>query len=571
MIRSPRFLMSAVPTEFDVIVIGGGINGLTAAAYCAKVGLKTVVIERRDQVGTHSATEEWSYPGFRTSPHATSHRVGDSPCMLDLELERFGLDLVPGRFDFSMVFENGKAIVPDAWDVNRAYKAIERFSQHDANVMRDLYKALQPTIGEIWSDFIYAAPTPERWDKASQKFSKLPHVPEDWWNVTAFELVDLLFENDQIQAWKASWPHAITMPPNQKIIGPLGVILTSSSSGAKQAIGGSHQIPHAMIRCIIHYGGKVLQSCPVEKIIVEDGEAKGVILGKDSSYPEKKIFARRAIISDLSPIPTFLHLIGEDHLDKQVARVLKYEYDYDNEGLFTASFMTTELPNWKGNQFDPNMKEAWSFLCGVDNLDEFKRMISQLESGQIPDPLTALGDDFVLTLYDKTAAPTGYHNVQFWLNVPYNLRKLGGPEKWDKVSAQVLEDSIEMAERYAPGFRKTIKQKVGISPFDIFRKNPSAVLGSRHGGVAKPGQLYFDKPFLGCNAPRTPIKNLYLCNGMWPWNNTILASGYIAALELIKDLGIKRPDWWTHRPGEWFENWIDRNNMRSTVNRTFNS
>ncbi|MDA4111895.1 MAG: NAD(P)/FAD-dependent oxidoreductase, partial [Thaumarchaeota archaeon] len=64
--------MNTVPTEFDVIVVGGGVNGLTTAAYCAKVGLKTVVIERRDQVGTHAATEEWSYPGFRTSPHATS-------------------------------------------------------------------------------------------------------------------------------------------------------------------------------------------------------------------------------------------------------------------------------------------------------------------------------------------------------------------------------------------------------------------------------------------------------------------------------------------------------------------
>ncbi|MGH2639982.1 MAG: FAD-dependent oxidoreductase [Rhabdochlamydiaceae bacterium] len=70
--------MQQVPTEFDVIVIGGGICGLTAAAYLAKSGLKTVVIERRDQLGTHETTEEWSYPGFRTSPHATTQWVGQS-------------------------------------------------------------------------------------------------------------------------------------------------------------------------------------------------------------------------------------------------------------------------------------------------------------------------------------------------------------------------------------------------------------------------------------------------------------------------------------------------------------
>ncbi len=563
--------MNAIQTEFDIIVIGGGINGLTTAAYLAKTGLKVVVIERRDQVGTHAATEEWSYPGFRTSPHATSHRVGDSPCMLDLDLEKFGLELYPGRYDFSMCFANGKAIVPDAWNVNNAYKSIERFSKHDAMVFKDLYKALQPLQSQIWSNFIYAAPSLERWDKIAKEFSKLPHVPEDWWNMSAFELVDLLFEDEQIKAWKASIPHAITMPPNQKIIGPLGVLLTSGSSGAKQALGGSHQIPHALIRCIIHYGGKVLQSSDVEKIIIQDGEAKGIILGRNSSYPAKRIMARRAIVSDLSPVPTFLHLVGEDHLDKQVAWVLKYEFDYDNEGLFTSSFMTTELPNWKGNEFDPHMREVWTFLCGVENLDDFKKMIAQLESDQIPDPLTALGDDFILTLHDETAAPPGHHNVQFWLNVPYSLRKLGGPEKWDDVAPQVLEDSIEMVERYAPGFRKTIKHKVGISPLDIFRKNPSAILGSRHGGVVRPGQLYFDKPFLGCNAPRTPIKNLYICNGMWPWNNTILATGYIAALEVIKDLGVGRPSWWSHRPGEWFPMWTERNGKHSLVNRSFNS
>ncbi len=561
--------LGSVATEFDVIVVGGGINGLTSAAYCAKAGLKTVVIERRDQVGTHAATEEWSYPGFRTSPHATSHRVGDSPCMMDLDLEKFGLELYPGRFDFAMTFKDGKALVPDAWDVNNYYKALGRFSEHDAKVFADVYNALQPLQQEIWSNFIYSAPSTERWDRFVGSFSKLPHVPEDWWDLSGFELVDLLFEDDHVRAWKASIPHAITMPPTEKIIGPMGVLLTTGSFGAKQALGGSHQIPHALIRCIIHHGGKVLQSCAVERIIVEDGEAKGVVLGKNSSYPEKIILAKRAVISDLSPLPTFVHLIGEDHIDKQVIRFLKYEYDYDKEGLFTASFMTTEPPNWKGNGFDPHMREAWSFLCGVESLEDFEKMMMQLSVGKIPDPLTALGDNFVLTLYDQTAAPPGYHNVQFWLNVPYNLRKLGGPEAWDDVSSQVLEDAIEMAESYAPGFRRTVKYKVGITPLDTFRKNPSAVQSARHGGIVKPGQLYFTKPFLGCNAPRTPIRKLYLCNGAWPWNNTVLATGYIAAVELMKDLGIRLPEWWSHRPGEWFRSWVERNGLQSQVNRRF--
>ena len=217
------------------------------------------------------------------------------------------------------------------------------------------------------------------------------------------------------------------------------------------------------------------------------------------------------------------------------------------------------------------MAEVWSFLCGVENLDEFEKMIAQLNSNRMPDPLTALGDSFVLSIYDDSSVPPGYHNVQFWLNVPYSIRRLGGPEAWDDISPKVLEDTIDMVEEYAPGFRSTIKYKVGISPLDIFRKNPSAILASRHGGTVKPGQLYFNKPFLGCNAPRTPIRKLYLCNGIWPWNNTVLASGYIAAVELIKDLGIERPEWWSHRPGEWPGLWFERNHLESVVNRKFAS
>ena len=141
--------------------------------------------------------------------------------MMDLELEKFGLELYPGRYDFAMTFKDGKAIVPDAWDVNGYFRAIERLSPHDANVFKDIYIAMQPLQSSVWSDFIYSAPSPERWDRFVNQFSKLPHVPEDWWDTSGFELVDLLFKDEHVKAWRASIPHAITMPQDQKIIGPM--------------------------------------------------------------------------------------------------------------------------------------------------------------------------------------------------------------------------------------------------------------------------------------------------------------------------------------------------------------
>ncbi|MFI5450413.1 MAG: phytoene desaturase family protein, partial [Candidatus Bathyarchaeia archaeon] len=308
--------------------------------------------------------------------------------------------------------------------------------------------------------------------------------------------------------------------------------------------------------------GKILQSCEVERIIIEDGEAKGVILSKSAAYPEKKILARRAIISNLSPVPTFVNLVGEEHIGKQAYRVIKYEYDYEWHILFTSSFMTTELPNWKGNSFNPKMKDAWYFNIGADTMKEVESSFAEMASGRIPDPITALGGDYVLDLYDKSSAPPGYHNVQFWSDVPFSLRKSGGSDGWDDVTSEIVEKVADMVEEYSPGFKKTIKYKVGISPLDVYRKNPSAISGQVSGGVPKPGQLYFDRPFLGCNAPRTPIKNLYLSNGTWPFGNTNLASGYIAACEVIKDLGIARPAWWSHKTFEWYRAWAGKNGVQ---------
>ncbi|MGI0092410.1 MAG: phytoene desaturase family protein [Nitrososphaerales archaeon] len=553
--------MQTIPSEFDVIVVGGGMNGLTTAAYLAKTGLKTVVIERRDQLGTHETTEEWSYPGFRTSPHTTSHWVGHSPCMLDLDLERYGLELYPARFSRAMPFKDGTAMVPDLWDANGFFKAYKMFSENDAKVYRDVCNAIVPLHESIYMDFLYSQPSPENWDSMVEKIASLPHVPSDWWKMTGFELIDLLFEDEHIKAWAAGSANEAIYSPTFKINGPLGAILLATGAPAQQAMGGSHQVPHAMFRCIVEHGGKILQSCEVEKIIVKDGEAKGVILSKFSAYPEKKIMAKRAIISNLSPVPTFVDLIGEEHLDRQAYRILKYQYDYDWQNLFTSSFMITDLPKWNSTEFNPNMKKAWVFACGAESLRDVERSLADLVSGRIPDPITALGGDYVVSLYDETAAPPGFHNLQFWTDVPFNLRKHGGPEKWDDITDEIVDKVAEMFEGYAPGFRRTIKHKVGISPLDTFRKNPSALSGQVSGGVPKPGQLYFDRPFLGCNAPRTPIHKLYLSNGTWPFGNSNLASGYIAACEVIKDLGIQRPNWWSHRTFEWYRQWMDKNGV----------
>ena len=546
-------------TEFDAIVIGGGINGLTAAGYLAKTGLSVAVVERRDQLGAHCSTEELSTPGWKNNPHASGIWVGHSPAMLDLELERFGLDLIFPRFSRAQPFLDGTAFVPDLWDANRFYKKWRRFSEKDAKTFKDIFNRFVDLRVELLERFVYAPPSAANWDATIDLLKTIPHVPDDFLDMTGFELIDLLFENEHLKAQLAGWSHAVALEPHVRVIGPIGAILLVSAFGVQQCVGGSHQIPHALFRCIIHHGGKIFQNCTVEEVLIEDGKATGVRLGEFSSYPERILRAKKAVISNLSPVPTFLHLVGADHLDPGVVRVLQ-NYNYWGV-LYTAAFLSKAPPKWVGSDFDPDIEKAWHFNFGADTLADVEKMSYDLLGGRIPDPITFLAANFNFTMHDRKSSPAGLWNIQLWADVPGPLRSHGGIDGWDELTPEVLETCTDRLEEYAPGFRKTIVDRVGYSPADVARRNASAINGVWSAGIVEPGQLYFDRPFLGCNAPRTPIENLYLSNGVWPHSFSWLGAGHNAASVVLEDLGIKRPDWWSHKPLDWFGVWTKRNGV----------
>src|SRR5260370_42668146 len=116
----------------------------------------------------------------------------------------------------------------------------------------------------------------------------------------------------------------------------------------------------------------------------------------------------------------------------------------------------------------------------------------------------------------------------------------------------VVEVISERIDEYAPGIKKSIVSSVAYSPLEIFRRNPSAIEANFCGGNLKLGQLYLDRPFPGCGAPRTPIKNLYISNSIWPQSDSHLPTGYIAACVVAQDLGVRDQPWWTHKPLGWF-------------------
>lgn len=555
--------MPEVVTDFDVIVVGGGINGLTAAAYLAKSGLSTAVVERRDQIGTHCSTEELKVPGWKNNPHASGIWTGHSPCMMDLELEKHGLELIHPRFSRAQPFQDGTAFVPDLYDSNRTYKKWQRFNEHDAEIYKDIMNRFVEIRTELVDTFVFSPPSPENWERTVELFKSIPHIPKDFLEMTGFELLDLLFEDERLKAQMAGWSHAIAFEPEHKQIGPMGAIMLVSSFGVQQCLDGSHQIPHSLFRCIVFNGGKVLQNCTVEDIIIEDGTATGVRLSEYSSYPNRVLQANEAVISNLSVWPTWLDLIGEEHLDDRWVHTIK-QFDYESTGvLYTACFLAEEPPDWVGSDFDPDIEDAWHFNFGVESLQDVEDCFNDLSVDRMPEPLTFLAANFNFSLHDSKAAPGDKYNIQLWADVPFNLRRKGGPEIWDEINEEVLHRCRDRINEYAPGFAEdgNIVDEVGYTPLDVARRNQSAVKGVWASGVHKPGQFYLDRPFVECNPPRTPFENLYLSNGVWPVSFSWLGAGYNAAQVVMEDLGLEKPSWWRHKPGDWFDLYAERNNL----------
>ncbi len=546
--------------SYDVIVVGGGIQGLTPAAYMAKSGLKVAVFEARNEVGTNCDTEEVMRPGVRCNLHASGLTPWSSPAYTELELERFGYEPVISRsgWGYFYPFLDGTASVQHNFDAEKTYMAWRLLNEKDAKVFRDIsnYFGSNNRLVEFTHEGFYSIPNPQSFGKAIKIISECPHVPRGWEQMTGYHVLDIMFEDERIKTSLISNMVEIGPDPWLKTIGPIGAIASLFTGPGypytATAKGGSHLLPHSLYRCLIHYGGEVYQSCPVDKILVENGEANGVVLSKDSVYPGRVIKATKAVISDLTPVPTFLWLVGEEHLSQDVATAVKL-YDYEGQVLFTNYYVLNEPLHfnsfdWTNKNIDPVIeKEMYMFNFGVETSEDSARLQRCYARGELPDPPIAFGGCFRYTAIDPTQAPEGLHTVLLWADVPYNIRKWGtrklnGPGDWDVIREEYADRIEEKLAEYAPNIKTAKVERYVHTPLDINRRNQSMLFGTWSGGGLNNNQWGAGRPFPGCGAPRTPIKKLYITEVNFT-RATWLMGGYAAATAVSEDLGIVNQPW----------------------------
>ena len=543
--------MTAPRSEYDIIIVGGGINGLATGAYLQKAGLSVAIFERRDESGTFCATEEVLHPGVKLNLHASQLLPHLGPPFVDLELERFGLELLkpPGsNYGYFYPFLDGNAVLFSRRDARETYEMFKRISPKDAETYRKIVNFYGPMLPEIMHASHYTKSTDEGFLASMAMNASHPIFPRDWMWMTAFEFLDCLFENEQIRT--AVLSHTAfggVEALSSRLVGPMSVvaILTQFTvENGMTARGGSHGLTHSLVRCFVHHGGKIFYNCPVTRILIEKNQAKGVVLTTNSTYPDAEFRASRAVISNLSAPPTFLDLVGEEYLTPATRVALK-KFDYRGASLFANYYVLSEPPNFACSEKFPEVNNTFIFNFGAETMADASRLVdSVLVRDTPPDLPVAWGACFNYCIADPTQAPPGQYTVQTWADVPYDIRPLGGPEKWDDIRESYADKVEEVFARYLPNLKSAKIARYVNTPHDYVRRNPHCGGNMHPSGSVHEWQMGAGKPFPGCGAPRTPIDSLYISQSFGAGNYTYLGAAYIAACQVFDDLGGPRPDWW---------------------------
>jgi phytoene dehydrogenase-like protein len=554
--------------DYDAIVIGGGINGLCCSAYLGKAGLKTLVLEARGECGAHCDTSEPGIPGFLYNLHATMLATGFGPPMQDLELEKYGLELRNTSYVWGKPFLDGT----NALIASNPYDTMENWGKHskqDRALLENALDFLYPQMLEftdIVHRFMYTAPTAETMQAFSDFMGRFfKHLGknmtgEQFMKMNGFEVMDAMFESDHIKTMVQAMEWIIGFPPIHPQIGAIGSLLgllSGSFFPLTTAKGGSHAVTHALIQANVDNGVKIMTCCPVKKIIMKNGEVQGVILHEDSIYPNQEITAKK-IVSNITVVPTFINLIGEDHIpDKDLVKRIK-NFNYHEQTIFTVHYALSGSPQWRTADYDEGIMRSWMGYFGGETTDEMKKYSQAIIDQEIYPEIYA--NWYLPTLADPTQAPKGCHVTQAWIDMPgeplkWKHGKLGGKNAFQDIKNVLADEITDAYERYAPGFKKQILNRYIYSPLEQERNNPSAIQGCWAGGSVIPEQFYDKRPVAGVcvgGGSRTFIKNLYLSNSIHPFGITPLGSGYIAACEVAEDMGVREQEWWTSKATHWY-------------------
>ncbi len=521
--------------EYDFIIIGGGPNGLTVAAYLSKAGQKVLVLERYLEVGGGLATEEVTLGGFYHNTHAIYHMMVDyAPVYEDFELEKYRCKYVYPDLQVAMPFTDGRCLCLHS-DADRSCESIARFSNKDAESYREVYHKFRLFMDEFLAPGTYVRPLPTLEAVIGMEKTAIGKELSTYQPKSPKEIVDELFENERVRTMMLYLACHWGLEYDYGGLGFLVPLMLDRPVNTRLCLGGSHRLSNALARVIQEGGGGHLRGSQIiKRIIMEDGVAKGVELNDGTIYQ-----AEKAVVSSIDPHQTFLDLVGEEHLSQDFADKVK-NWHWEKWSLCSLHVALEELPVFA---VDQDIGNGLMYILGYETPDDLINHWQEIERGELS---ATVGFDAVFpTMHDPSQAPAGRHTGSMYEMAPYDLK--GGAERWWDRSLREEHEArfLGTLQRYAPNMTSDkVLWTYLVTPLDFSTKYLNMVQGSIKQGAYEIFQMANNRPNDECSHHRTPIKNLYVCGAcVNPGGLVTFGPGYIAANTIAEDFGIEK--WWT--------------------------
>ena len=523
---------------YDAVVIGAGHNGLTAAAYLARAGLKTLVLERRDIVGGCCVTEEIA-PGCRASTTSYIASMLRPEVIRDLDLASHGLKMIPCDPSLQVPFPDGRLLT---WwpDRDRTVAELSRISSADAGTfvrvddeLKRLARYLQP---------FFLEPPPDLRARGMGRLREVLRAGKRLRKITGAEIekmvsfltgslgefLDRNYESEQIKtlilANNVYGKHGGPYQPGSA----LGLLFHLLSGGEHDlqgfyghVIGGMGAITQAMAAAARKFGAQIRTSSPVAAITSRNERVEGIALEDGTEIKA------RFVLSNADPKRTFLKLADTKQLpDEFVTAVRNIRMDGP---CAKVNLVLEEEPHFTAAPPDatPGQKSLFTL---VPSLDFAERCYEIARRGEIPEQLWV--DCVVATHVDPTLAPAGKFVMTCFVQyVPYKLRN----GTWNEHRETLGDRVIRKIAEYAPNVPNAVAARQVLTPLDL-----ETIYGLTEGNIFHGDlsleQLFFMRPVPGWSQYSTPIAGLYLCGaGAHPAGGVTGAPGHNAAHRVLRD------------------------------------
>jgi phytoene dehydrogenase-like protein len=531
--------------SFDVAIIGGGHNGLTAAAYLARAGLSVAVLEKNPVVGGAAITEEFA-PGFSNSVASYMVSLLNPKVIDDLGLKRHGLQILERpAANFWPIDDRRGLLMPYGAEARRAaFAAIsatdaDRLAAYDAElnravaVLRDLIMRTPPNAGGGILELIKAGSVGRRILKLSLPDQRLLL---ELFTASAADYLARRFESGTVKACFAfdgivgSYAAPSTPGTAYVLLHHCFGEVNGKTGHWGHAKGGMGAITKAMAASAASRGAVIRTNAAIERLLVEDGRATGVVLKAG------EVIRARAVAANVGPKLLFRDLVAETDLDAALrAPFLAIK---TGSGSFRMNVALAELPDFTcrpGKDMGPHHRSGIVIGPTMDYLE--RAYLDARTFGWSREPVIEM---MISSTLDPDLAPPGKHVASLF--VQHVAPQLPDGRSWSNPSEKeaFADLVIDTVSRFAPNFKSAVLHRQVLSPLDLEARF-GLIDGDIFHGQLGLGQLFSARPVLGYGNYRMPIKGLYLCgSGAHPGGGVTGVPGMNAAREIIRDFKLRR-------------------------------